>query len=311
MIGRIVDISGDGRHLSLKRGFMLVRHQGVELGRIPLDDIGAVIAHGHGLTYSNNLVLALSGRGAAFVLCGPNHLPQALLWPVDGHHMQNARMRAQLAAPRPLAKRLWQRIVRAKITQQGAIIGLTGGPAGAFGRLARKVRSGDPDNVEAQAARRYWPLLFGADFRRERTSGGLNGLLNYGYAILRSATARAVMAVGLHPTLGLQHANRGNAMCLVDDLMEPFRPLVDILVWRLRAGGCGEVDDEAKQRLAELVVLDLQTAAGATPLGTCLERLAQSLARSFEERTVALDLPLKPLPLDFSQTGHQPVGRQD
>ena len=93
MTGRIVDISGDGRHLSLKRGFLQVRHEGEELGRIPLDDIDAVIANGHGLTYSNNLVLALAKRGAAFVLCGPNHLPQAFLWPVEGHHAQNARMR--------------------------------------------------------------------------------------------------------------------------------------------------------------------------------------------------------------------------
>ncbi len=111
-------------------------------------------------------------------------------------------------------------------------------PAGAFVELAKKVRSGDPENIEAQAARRYWPLLFGTEFRRDSDHPGTNSLLNYGYAILRGGTARAVASAGLHPTLGLKHSNRGNPMCLVDDLMEPFRPLVDILVHRMvREGG--------------------------------------------------------------------------
>lgn len=112
------------------------------------------------------------------------------------------------------------------------------------------MRSGDPGNVEAEAARRYWPLMFGPAFRRDRDAGGINGLLNYGYAVLRAGIARAVMAGGLHPGLGLMHANRGNAMVLVDDLMEPFRPIVDLEVWHLVRAGIVEVGREAKTALA-------------------------------------------------------------
>ncbi len=299
MIGRVVEIAGDGRHLSLTRGFLRVSEDGTELGRIPLDDIAAVIANGHGLTYSNNLVLALAERGATFVLCGPNHSPQAFLWPIDGHHAQNERFRLQLAASRPLRKRLWQTLVQAKVRQQGAVLRVLGRPHGAFDGLARKVRSGDPDNIEARAARRYWPAVFGPGFRRDTMAGGINGLLNYGYTILRSATARAVLAAGLHPTLGLHHSNRENAMCLVDDLMEPFRPLVDLVVFRLVEGGQDRVTPDSKRVLVGITILDMQTAAGISPLGTCLERLAQSLVRSFEAGRADLDLPLDPLPLDL------------
>jgi CRISPR-associated protein Cas1 len=212
-------------------------------------------------------------------------------------------MRAQLAATKPLGKRLWQIVVRAKIEQQGAVLAALGRPAGGFRLLARQVAAGDPANLEAQAARRYWPLLFGEEFRRDRAAGGLNGLLNYGYTVLRSATARAVVAAGLHPSVGIHHSNQFNDMALVDDLMEPFRPLVDLTVSRLATAGTGEVDSAAKHALAGLTALDMRTAAGTTPLGACLERLATSLGQAFEARKAALDLPLAPLPLDLAAGG--------
>ena len=108
MIGRTVEIAQDGRHISLSRGFLVVSDRGKELGRVPIDDIGALVANAHGLTYSNTLLLALAERNAPVVLCGPNHHPVAIIWPVEGHHIQAARMRAQIAAPRPLCKRLWR-----------------------------------------------------------------------------------------------------------------------------------------------------------------------------------------------------------
>jgi CRISPR-associated protein Cas1 len=298
MIGRIVEIAEDGRYLSLSRGFMVVSSGEAELGRVPLDDIGVVIANAHGITYTNNLLVALAQRGAGVVLCGANHNPVAWLWPVEGHHTQAARMRAQLAAKRPLAKRLWQVLVQAKIQQQGATLAALGRPAGGFRLLARKVLSGDPENVEAQAARRYWPLLFGDAFRRDRDLPGINALLNYGYTVLRSATARAVVASGLHPSLGIHHHNRGDALCLVDDLMEPFRPLVDLAVARLAVDGAEVVTPEAKRELAGIAFTDLRTDRGTTPLITCLERLAASLAQAYATGEPRLDLPQPPLPLE-------------
>jgi CRISPR-associated protein Cas1 len=208
-------------------------------------------------------------------------------------------MSDQANAPAPLKKRLWQQIVQAKILAQGATLAAVGAEAGGFRLLARKVRSGDPDNVEAEAARRYWPLLLGNTFRRDQDGDGLNGLLNYGYAVLRAATARAVMAAGLHPSLGLMHSNRGNALVLVDDLMEPFRPVVDRVVHRLKSDGIVDVTGDAKAALARTMIVDLPTAEGISPVLVCLERLTNSLAKAYAGEADRLILPKPGLPLGF------------
>ncbi|MBM3531063.1 MAG: type II CRISPR-associated endonuclease Cas1 [Alphaproteobacteria bacterium] len=299
MVGRVIEVATDGRHLAVDRGFLTVAEKGAEVGRVPLDDLAAVVANAHGLTYSNNLLVTLAARGVPVVLCGPNHRPAALVWPVDGHHAQAGRMSDQAKASAPLKKRLWQQIVQAKILAQGATLASVGAEAGGFRLLARKVRPGDPDNVEAEAARRYWPLLLGAEFRRDTDGDGLNGLLNYGYAVLRAAAARAVMAAGLHPSLSLKHSNRGNALVLVDDLMEPFRPIVDREVHRLKAEGVSEVTSEAKGALARIMIVDLPADEGQSPLMTCLERLAGSLAKTYAGETDKLVLPQPGLPLGF------------
>ena len=299
MVGRVVEVATDGRHLAVDRGFLTVAEKDTEIGRVPLDDLAAVVANAHGLTYSNNLLVTLAARGVPMVLCGTNHRPAALVWPIDGHHAQAGRMSDQAKASAPLKKRLWQQIVQAKILAQGAALASVGAEAGGFRLLARKVRPGDPNNVEAEAARRYWPLLFGPDFRRDTDGNGLNGLLNYGYAVLRAGVARAVMAAGLHPSLGLMHSNRGNALVLIDDLMEPFRPLVDREVHRLKADGILEVSPEAKSALARVMIVDLPTDEGLSPLMTCLERLAGSLAKAYGGEGNRLVLPQPGLPLGF------------
>ena len=171
---RIIDIATDGRHLSAHRGFMIVAEGREEVGRVPLDDVGAVIVHAHGVTWTTNLVVALAERGATLLLCGANHAPVAICLPVAGHHAQNARMRAQWEARRPLAKQLWRALVVAKIRWQGSVIAAHGGAVAPYEFLARRVGSGDPENVEAQAARRYWGELMGPDFRRDRDAGGAN-----------------------------------------------------------------------------------------------------------------------------------------
>lgn len=298
MVGRVVEIATDSRHVALFRGFLVVSDQGEEVGRIPLDDIAAVVANAHGLTYSNNALVALSERGVPVVLCAANHMPAAIIWPVQAHHIQTGRMNDQIAASLPLKKRLWAQLVRAKILAQGAALAAHGAPNGGFYLLSRKVRSGDPENVEAEAARRYWPLMLGTQFRRDQDGGGANGLLNYGYAVLRAGIARAVMAAGLHPGFGLMHSNRSNPMVLVDDLMEPFRPVIDSEVRRLIDAGTKEVDRDAKAVLARIMVIDLPTALGLSPLMVCAERLAQSLARAFAREGDTLDLPLPLLPLE-------------
>ena len=297
MVGRVVDLETDGRHMSLRRGFLVVSEGGREVNRVGLNGVAAVVANAHGLTYSNHALVSLAGRGIATVLCGSNHRPTAIVWPVEGHHAQAGRMADQAQAGAPLKKRLWAQIVRAKIVAQGSTLAAAGARHEGFQLLSRKVRSGDPDNVEAEAARRYWTLLMGADFRRDRNASGANSLLNYGYAVLRAGVARAVMAAGLHPSLGLMHSNRGNALVLVDDLMEPFRPVVDLEVWRLLRNGLKEVDRDAKTALARVMILDLPTASGMSPVTVCVERLAQSLAHAYAGEVSALNLPMPRLPL--------------
>ncbi len=296
MIGRVIEVASAGRHLARDRGLMTVSHEGVEDGRVPLDDIGVLLCNARDLTYSNDLMTELARRGAAVVLCGDNYLPVAWIWPLEGHHIQALRMRRQLEASLPLRKRLWQALVKAKISQQENTLELLRNSGGNLKELAKRVRSGDPDNMEAQAARRYWPLLFGDDFRRERFGPMPNPLLNYGYTVLRAATARAIVAAGLHPSLGIHHHNRTNSFCLVDDLMEPFRPLVDYTVAGLVADGRENMSSEVRRDLAAVLMMDLVTERGTTPLQTCLERAAQSLAQSFETRTPALLLPRQSLP---------------
>ncbi|MXZ19069.1 MAG: type II CRISPR-associated endonuclease Cas1 [Caldilineaceae bacterium SB0665_bin_25] len=295
MIGRVIEIASAGRHLARERGAMTVFHEDVEEGRVPLDDIGVLLCNAHDLTYSNDLMIELARRGAAVVLCGENYLPVAWIWPLEGNHIQALRMRRQLNASLPLCKRLWQSLVKAKITQQENTLELLGVSSESLGELVKRVRSGDPDNVEAQAARRYWPLLFGDSFRRERFGPMPNPLLNYGYTVLRAATARAVVSAGLHPSLGIHHRNRTNSMCLVDDLVEPFRPLVDYTVAGLVAAGRQDMSREVRRDLAAVLAMDLDAERGTSPLQTCLERAAQSLAQSFEVGKPDLILPGGPL----------------
>lgn len=303
MIGRIVEVADDRRHLSMNRGFMVVQNtEGPrkELGQIPLDDIAAVIANAHGLSYTNNLLVALAERGAPFVLCAANHNAVGMLLPIEGNFEQSKRIEAQIATSAPTHKRMWAAVVRSKLEQQAAALEAAGAPTAPLTALAAKVRSGDPDNMEAQGARRYWGLLFGDAFRRDQDGGGINGLLNYGYTVLRATMARAVVAAGLHPGIGLHHSHDNNSMRLVDDLMEPFRPIIDLKVWQLRRNGEELVTPEAKRALVRTLYDDMQTAAGATPVMVCTQKLAVSLAQVYLGEREKLDLPLPGLPLSLA-----------
>lgn len=290
-LGRIVEISEEGRHLTKDRGFLVVQAGREETGRVPLDDLMAVLATARGTSVSIALLAALAERGVTFVVPGGNFAPAALLWPVEGHHAVSRRMAAQIDRTRSLEKRLWQQIVAAKIRRQAWALHRASAPSGAFARLARLVKPGDPENIEAQAARRYWPLMMGSGFRRDQDAPGTNALLNYGYAVLRAGVARAICAVGLHPALGVFHRNPQNPMPLADDLMEPFRPVVDDVVRLLLTDGITEVTIAAKRRLVALLWRDEPTEAGMSPLATVILRTAQSLAESYLSGVAMLEFP--------------------
>lgn len=294
MLGRIVEVANDKRHLSLYRGFMLVHSTGEdreEVGRVALDDMGALIANAHGLSYTNNLLVALAERGVPMVLCAANHNVVGMLWPLEGHHQQAHRMEAQIACSLPTRKRLWAAIVKAKLLNQAAVLQAAGAAPAPLHTLARQVKSGDPQNTEAQGARKYWGLLMGPLFRRDQQADGLNALLNYGYTVLRAATARAVVAAGLHPSLGLHHSHDNNAMRLVDDVMEPFRPVIDWTVWQLQGQGPCAVNADTKRTLVQSLYMDLFSDAGTTPVLVAVQKLATSLAQVMVGERDKLDLP--------------------
>lgn len=241
-------------------------------------------------------------RCAPFVLCGANHNAMGMLLSIDGNFQQAKRFDAQIAASQPTIKRLWAEIVKSKLQQQAAALQAANAPSIPLSALVKKVKSGDPENIEAQGARRYWNLLFGDQFRRDQQSDGINAMLNYGYTVLRATTARAVVAAGLHPTIGLHHSNQGNAMRLVDDLMEPFRPMVDLKVWQLCRQGEVTVSPTSKRALVRTMYDDMQTMAGATPVMVCVQKLATSIAQIFIGEKEKLDLPLPGLPLDLASS---------
>jgi CRISPR-associated protein Cas1 len=300
MLASIVEIVEPGRKLSLDRGFLSISGPQGQ-GRVPLDDIEAVIASNPAVTCTGPALAALAARGAPVVICGANFAPAVFILPVNGHHAQGDRIEAQAAATKPTRKRLWSAIVRAKICAQAATLERAGKSSLALKSLVSRVRSGDPTNIEAQAAQRYLPALFGKDFTRRSEGNHVNAYLNYGYTVLRAAAARAIVAAGLHPSLGLHHKSKGDALRLADDLMEPFRPAVDLVARALQEDGAGPLAPSIKRRLAAVLHADYARADGVSTLSNVLARLAQSLAQVYLGERRDLVMPISPIPLPLRE----------
>jgi CRISPR-associated protein Cas1 len=228
MINRVLDFSEVPARLHVHLSLLVVERPDASDVTMPLADLAVIVVSHPQVTYTQAVLAGLAEAGGAFVACNRKGLPVGMLLPLVSHHVQTSRFAAQARASAPVRKRLWQQLVRAKIKAQAdALTALFGSDFG-IGVLGSLVRSGDPENVEARAARRYWPQLFAdSKFRRERHNEDQNILLNYGYAVLRAIVARAICGAGLHPSLGVHHHNQYNPYCLADDLMEPFRPVVD------------------------------------------------------------------------------------
>lgn len=238
------------------------------------------------------------------MVLGKDFNPVAVILPLNGHFQQAHRIRAQADASLPFRKQAWATLVRHKITAQAEALERVNEPSERLRRLAMAVRSGDPDNREAQAAQAYWPLMMNKAFRRDRDASGANALLNYGYAVLRAATARAIVSAGLHPSLSVHHRSGGDALALADDLMEPFRPTIDLIVRQLCADGITEVA-KARSALVASLTADFATPQGASPLSQVLLRLAQSLAQSCENYKLRLVFPDRPIPLASTGPGDE------
>lgn len=291
MLPNSVEIAGDNRHLCKERGFLAVYAKEQRLGRLPLDDLSVVMVAGHGVTYSNDLVVALAERCIPLFLCNQRMLPVGLFWSLQGHHLSSGRVQAQAAMKPALRKRIWQQIIQAKIRLQAQVAALRGGDPRHLLKLSQRVGAGDPQNMEAAAARYYWGQAFGPDFRRRRDAPGINSLLNYAYTIVRAATARAVMLAGLHPAFGVFHHNARNSMPLVDDLMEPYRPLADFCVLKLADNGTTALDKETKEALCGITTLDIRQGKEVRIVAESLKGCAASLAEVCMGKKRQLALP--------------------
>lgn len=293
MIKRTLEISSGATRLSVANGQLVIRRDDMPDARVPCEDIGVLIIDHPATSYTQAVMTELTHHGAVIVICGSNHHPTAIVMPVEGNSIQTERQRQQIAAPLPIAKRAWQNLVSAKIKQQAAVLAWATGEDAGLASMADRVRSGDPDNLEAQAAQRYWPRLMGADFRRLREGGGPNAMLNYGYAIIRASMARAICAAGLLPSLGVNHRNKYNAFCLADDLMEPYRPYVDWRVkeWMMSGQPMDDIGRPQKQALLGLLNETLLIGERKSPMLLAMHATAASLVNSFSDGKAKLALP--------------------
>ncbi|MEN3930643.1 type II CRISPR-associated endonuclease Cas1 [Microvirga sp. W0021] len=298
MLGQIVEVTGEGRHLSLERGFLKISMGSDVLGKVPLDDIEAVIVAHPAASLTTQVLAALAQRSVPVVISNEAFRPCSCLLPIDGHFAQGKRIEAQAEVSLPVRKRLWADIIKAKIKAQAAALEHTGKDASLFYTMSNAVRSGDVDNLEAQAARRYFPEMFGKNFYRYRDGGGVNAALNYGYTVLRAATARAIVANGLHPSLSLKHQSAGEALRLADDLMEPFRPAVDIIAYQMsQVEDFSELDVNMKRQLSAVLHADYETEDALSPLSNVLNRMCSSLAQVFTGERAKIWLPVSSIPV--------------
>ena len=265
---------------------------------IPIEDIGVVVLDHKQITITQGLMEALLENHCAVITCDKSHLPVGLMLPLCGNTTQNERFRCQLDASLPLKKQLWQQTVQAKIGNQAVVLEkCRGTEVGNMQKWQKEVRSGDPDNLEGRAAAYYWKNMFPGvdDFTREREGVSPNNLLNYGYAILRAIVARALVASGMLPTLGIHHHNRYNAYCLADDIMEPYRPYVDELVVNYTdENGCpDEITSDIKKVMLSIPVLDVRINGQRSPLMLAAGQSAASLYRCFTGESRKIIYPEK------------------
>lgn len=262
--------------------------------RASLEDIAFIIIDTPQASLTSALISAAMDAGVAIVFSDDRHTPSGLALPFHRHHRQGAIAKLQISAKESLQKRVWQSIVRAKIVNQAAALALCGhADAVTLKEMARHVEPGDPENVEARAARFYWSRLF-SNFVRDDETDRRNKLLNYGYAVARAGVARALVGAGFFPAIGLKHDSAANAFNLADDLFEPFRPFVDLLARKNFAGGdkVGELTIEDRRAMAGVLLLNAATLNGAVTLLVAAEIASASLVRSLEHESAKfLDLP--------------------
>lgn len=280
--------------LSLRNNQMIINTKEMpDMQRsVPIEDIGFVILEHKQTNITLPLLNALSDNNVAVIFCGDNFMPNAMLMNLDSNKTQGESYRAQIEASEPLKKGMWKQIVEAKIRNQAALLNKLGKNGERLKPYYTNVKSGDADNREGVAAKIYWGELFGEDFIRSREGVEPNNMLNYGYTLLRAAVARSLMGSGLFPAFGIFHRNRYNAFPLADDIMEPYRPYVDEIVFDLYANGERKLTKDVKSQLLRLLFTDTAFGKITRPLDVGLTMTSASLAKCFSGIQKKIAYPL-------------------
>lgn len=282
---------GNPAYLSVKNSQLVVKRtdsdtQQEVVRTIPIEDIGVVVLEDRQITITNVALDALLQNNCALITCDDKHMPAGMLLPLEGNTIQSERFANQIEASLPLKKQLWQQTVQAKIRNQASVLKrMSGIEVGCMLAWANDVKSGDSDNLEGRAAAYYWKNIFPnlPGFTRDREGEMPNNLLNYGYAIVRAVIARALVASGLLPTLGIHHHNRYNAFCLADDIMEPYRPYVDEMVINIMRSDIdyGELTPDLKKQLLGLPVTEVVIGGQRSPLMVAASQTTASLCKCY------------------------------
>lgn len=288
----IVDISLNDAYIHLYRGFLEIKLPSEKVKRTPITDIECLVVSGNGISYSHNLVQRLCNENIPLIVCGKNYQPCGMLLNLNGNFEQKNRLEQQIKISIPLKKRLWQQIIREKITNQAKNLSAVEENFKDILALAAKVKSGDTDNHEAIAARKYWKRLFGKNFKRDFEQPGINALLNFGYAILRSTLCRYIVASGLSPALGVHHHNKLNPWCLADDLIEPYRPIIDIAVKKIVKDGEVNLNPQSKRMLYSVLEYVYELPESQSPLKFCMKNTVLSFLMSITKKKNMIEYPM-------------------
>ena len=263
-----------------------------EITTIPIEDIGVVVIENQQINITLPLMNALSANNSQVVFCDNKGMPASMLMNLEGNNLQGETLRSQIACSEVSKKRLWKQIIEAKILNQAKLLDNVGQNGNILKPLYSNVKNGDTDNREGIAAKIYFQKLFGKEFTRNRTAPGINSLLNYGYTILRAAVCRSLIASGLFPAIGIFHHNRSNAFPLADDIMEPYRPFVDMTVYNLSIQGKSELTKETKASLIMVLYVDTYFEKISRPLSIGLSMTTASLVKNYAKEANKLSLPL-------------------
>ena len=296
---QIVEITHVGYSLSKSRGFLTISDKSKVIGQIPFDDIATVIISTLGANVSTVLIDHLGKNNIPLVISGDNYVPTSIVLPIVGQNRQFKVMQAQVNITQPKRKKAWQKIIQAKIKNQAEVLMNVNAEHKQLRALQAKVRSGDEGNIEAQAAKVYWRNLFGSKFRRDRQATGINTVLNYTYAIVRASVARSLVGAGLHPSFSIHHINPQNPINLVEDLFEPFRPVVDFFVWQNIDVNNEQLDADIKKKLVEVLNVSIPIDNEHSPLSIATSKMCRSVAAYYLSEEKEIVFPNVPSKLEI------------